>query len=186
MNEMSIMQMSELAQVVRHAIDQEGEQLMKRAGELNGFTRVLQVLENLIQDNQKQQEEIESLKEQLSDEKKQRAELEMKMAEMSKLSAGVAKKASEEAVLQALRTYVNRSKRKTADKRAFAKTAILEMANANGLMLPEELSIMIDFLDDELSDQKVVNVTMHNPKIDGPLYGISHNENVNLGGRIHG
>ena len=174
--------LNEIALTLRRSLEKENEQMMKRMNQQNEMLLLIENSEKLLTENKRQRDEIESLKEQLVDERRQRAELEMKMAEMSKLSTGVAKKASEEAVLQALRTYVNRSKRKTADKRAFAKTAILEMANANGLMLPEELSIMIDFLDDELSDQKVVNVTMHNPKIDGPLYGISHNENVKLGG----
>ena len=62
-------------------------------------------------------------------------------------------------MLKALRTYVNRSKRKTIDKRAFAKTATLEIANANGLLLPEDLAAMIESLDDELTDPKVVNVS---------------------------
>ena len=77
---------------------------------------------------------------------------------MSKLSTGMAKKASEDNLLKALRTYVNRSKRKTADKRAFAKSATLEIANANGLIIPEDLAAAIDSLDDEQAEPKVVNV----------------------------
>ena len=82
----------------------------------------------------------------------------MKLAELSKLSAGMAKKASEEAMLKALRTYANTSKRKTVDKRTFAKTAILELANVNGLMLPDDLAATIEALDDEQPEAKVVNV----------------------------
>ena len=52
--------------------------------------------------------EIESLREQLAEEKRARAELEMKIAELSKLSAGMAKKSSEEDLLKALRTYANK------------------------------------------------------------------------------
>lgn len=100
--------------------------------------------------------ENESLREQLAEEKRARAELEMKMAELSKLSAGVAKKSSEEDLLKALRTYANRSKRKTADKRMFAKSAILEIAIANGLDLPEDLKAVIESLDDEQTEPKIV------------------------------
>ena len=67
----------------------------------------------------------------------------------------MAKKASEDNLLKALRTYVNRSKRKTADKRAFAKSATLEIANANGLDLPEDLKAAIESLDDEQAEPKV-------------------------------
>ena len=70
----------------------------------------------------------------------------------------MAKKASEDNQIKALRTYVNRSKRKTPDKRVFAKYAMLEIANANGLTLPEELAATIDSLDDEQPEPKVVNV----------------------------
>ena len=103
-------------------------------------------------------EENVSLRQQLEEGREQRAELEMKLMEMSKLSAGMAKKASEENLLRALRTYVNRSKRKTADKRAFAKSATLEIANANGLNLPDDLRAAIESLDDEQIEAKVVTV----------------------------
>ncbi len=109
-------------------------------------------------DNERLQADNDSMRQQLSDEKQQRNKAEMQLNEMSKLSTDVAKKSSEENVLKALRKYVNRSKRKTADKRAFAKSATLEIANANGLDLPEDLKADIDALDDEQPDPKVMNV----------------------------
>lgn len=105
-----------------------------------------------------QKEVFEKNNRQLVDEKRQREELEMKLAELNKLSAGMAKKASEEAMLKVLRTYANTSKRKTVDKRTFAKTAILELANVNGLVLPDDLAATVESLDDEQPDPKVVNV----------------------------
>lgn len=84
--------------------------------------------------------------------------LEMQLAEMKKISEGMAKKASEEAMLKALGTYAKASKRKSVDKRTFAKTAILELANVNGLVLPDDLAATIESLDDEQPDPKVVNV----------------------------
>ena len=104
-------------------------------------------------------QEYVSLQEQVAVEKRLRTEAEMKLAELNKLSAGMAKKASEEAMLKALRTYANTSKRKTVDKRSFAKAAILELANVNGLMLPDDLAATIESLDDEQPDTKVVNVS---------------------------
>lgn len=125
---------------------------------LNAVQEQSNINMELQEKNRKQQEEIERLARQLADEKRQREELEMKLAELSKLSAGMAKKASEEAMLKALRTYANTSKRKTVDKRTFAKTAILELANVNGLVLPNDLAATIESLDDEQPDPKVVNV----------------------------
>jgi hypothetical protein len=82
----------------------------------------------------------------------------MQLSEMSKLSAGVAKKASQEEVLKALRVFVNKSKRKKVEKRIAVKEMVLELANANGVLLPEDLSAAIDSLDDEQVEARVVNV----------------------------
>ena len=73
-------------------------------------------MKKLQEELSKQQKENESLKQQLIEERERRAMREMELAEMSKLSAGMAKKSSEEALLKALSAYVNRSKRKTAGK----------------------------------------------------------------------
>lgn len=136
-------------------------QLDERRQQLKELTQMVEVWDNLLTKCKKMEDEIESLQQQLTEEKKRNADLEMKLAEMGKLSAGVAMKASEEAMLKALRTYVNRSKRKTLDKRAFAKTATLEIANANGLILPEDLAIAIDSLDDEQAEPKTGPVTVN-------------------------
>ena len=82
----------------------------------------------------------------------------MKLSELSKLSAGVAKKSSQDEVLKALRTFVNKSKRKKYEKRVAIKEMVLEMANANSIVFPEDLSATLESLDDEPSESKVVNV----------------------------
>ena len=132
------------------------ERMREEEKEVDNYLMAIEVARELMSENKKQTAEIESLREQLQEEKRLRAEMEMKMAEMSKLSAGMAKKSSEEDLLKALRTYANRSKRKTADKRTFAKSAILEIANANALLLPEDLAATVDSLDDEQAEPKVV------------------------------
>ena len=134
------------------------ERMREEEKEVDNYLMAIEVARKLMSENEKQTAEIESLREQLQEEKRLRAEMEMKVAEMSKLSAGMAKKSSEEDLLKALRTYANRSKRKTADKRTFAKSAILEIANANALLLPEDLAATVDSLDDEQAEPKVVNV----------------------------
>lgn len=146
------------ARDARRSLEREREELMERAEQLDAHMRMLDELDEMLSVNSRLKEDYEDLQQQLNDEKRQRAELEMKLIEMSKLSAGMAKKASEDNLLKALRTYVNRSKRKTADKRAFAKSATLEIANANGLDLPEDLKAVIESLDDEQTEAKVVTV----------------------------
>ena len=147
---------SEMAQDAQRALEREREEMMERAELLNAHLRVLDEINEVLSENRRLQGLVEEQQQQLEDEKQQRAELEIKLMEMSKLLAGVAKKASEDNLLKALRTYVNRSKRKTADKRVFVKSAILEIANANGLDMPEDLKAAIETLDDEQLESKVV------------------------------
>ena len=132
------------------------ERMREEEKEVDNYLMAIEVARKLMSENEKQTAEIESLREQLQEEKRLRAEMEMKMAEMSKLSAGMAKKSSEEDLLKALRTYANRSKRKTLDKRTFAKSAILEIANVNNLTLPEGLATTVESLDDEQAEPKIV------------------------------
>ena len=82
----------------------------------------------------------------------------MRFKEMSKLSADVAKKSTEEELLKALRIFVNKSKRKRIEKRTAIKEMVLELAVANGLVFPDDLAAAVDSLDDEQSEAKVVNV----------------------------
>ena len=155
----AFMNYTEMAREARIELEHEREKLTDKLEQIDLFLQVMEHSDERDAAYKKLQEENEMLQQQLNEERKLKAELEMKMNEMSKLSAGVAKKSSEEDLLKALRTYVNRSKRKTADKRAFAKTATLEIANANGLDLPEDLKAAIESLDDEQTDPKVVNVS---------------------------
>ena len=148
----------EMAHEARRALERKYEELMDEVKQLDAYLRVLDEIDAVLKENSRLKDENEDLLQQLNDEKQQRAELEMKLMEMSKLSTGMAKKASEDNLLKALRTYVNRSKRKTGDKRAFAKSATLEIANANGLDLPEDLKAAIESLDDEQTEPKVVTV----------------------------
>ena len=136
----------------------EQERLTDEAKRLEEQRRMAEGMESLMDENERLQEEIENLQQQLADEKRQRAELEMKLKETRKFSDDVAKKTSEEGVIKALSTYVNRSKRKTADKRAYIKNMILEIVSVNGLSLPDELSSTIECLDDDLSEPKTVTV----------------------------
>ncbi len=156
--ENNLIDYSEMAHDARRALEREREELMERAGRLEVHMRMLDEVDRVMKENCQLKEDNENLLQQLDDEKQQRAELEMKLMEMGKLTTGMAKKASEDNLIKALRTYVNRSKRKTADKRAFAKSATLEIANANGLDLPEDLKAAIESLDDEQTEPKMVTV----------------------------
>lgn len=83
-----------------------------------------------------------------SEERMGRVSAEHKLAEARKMLAGMTQKASEESVIQALRNYVNSSKRKKHEKKAIAKSFVLEMILQNKLVLPDDLATEIDSLDD--------------------------------------
>lgn len=160
---------SEMSRDARRALERERDELIERADVVKTHLLVLDWIDEVLAENSRLQslvdegqslaedlqQQVDSLQQQLDNEKQQRAESDMKLIEMSKLSVGVAKKAPEGDMIKALRTYVNRSKRKTADKRAFAKTATLEIAVANGMDLPEDLKAAIEALDDEQVEPKV-------------------------------
>ena len=142
-------ELKEAAREARRQLEREQEELTERAEQLKGLMLALEGTEQLLQENEQQQEEIELLRQQLQDEKDRNTKLEMQLNEMSKLSASVAGKASQAEVLKALRVFVNKSKRKRLEKRIAIKEMVLELANANGLVLPEDLAAAIDSLDDE-------------------------------------
>lgn len=142
----------------RRTLDREREKMMERVELIDGLAQAMQAVDEILTENNSLKTELESLRTQLQMEKDLRTKAEMQLGEMSKLSAGVAKKASQEEVMQALRVFVNKSKRKKVEKRIAVKEMVLEMANANGVLLPEDLATAIDSLDDEQLEPKVVNV----------------------------
>lgn len=142
------------------SIDYYRDALTEAYDEIESRGEKIEELQRMLEDKEREYEILsgtaKNLLDAATDARNQKKELEMKLAEMKKISEVMAKKASEEAVLMALRTYANTSKRKTVDKRAFAKTSILEMANANGLTLPQEFAAAIESLDDERPELKMV------------------------------
>ena len=85
--------------------------------------------------------------------------MEMQLNEMSKFSAVMAKKSSEDDVIKFIRVFVNKSKQKTIKKRTLIKEMVLEFTYANGIVLPDDLMAAIYALDDEQPEPSVtVNV----------------------------
>jgi hypothetical protein len=168
------------------ALEREREEMMERVQTIDGMARAMEAVDDILAENERLKAENESLnaeneslnaenvglkeendtlQTQLLTERELRTKAEMQLGEMSKLSVGVAKKASQEELLPALRVFVNKSKRKKLEKRIAVKEMVLEMANANGLTLPEEFAAVIDSLDDEevASPTYVSNTVMVQP-----------------------
>ena len=156
----------------RRALDSKCEEAMESLQQMQGFSRVLEAAEQMLDENVRLREELEELQEQLLEEKDLRTKAEIQLKEMSQLSAGVAKKASQDELLKAIRVFVNKSKRKKIEKRIAVKEMVLEMVNANSIVLPEDLALAIDALDDEQTEARVVNVQ-------GNYNDIHDNGNVN-------
>ena len=139
----------EATREARRQLECEQERMKERTEQMKGFMLALEATEEVLQENERLREEMDQLRLQLQDEKDKNTKLEMQLKEMTKLSASVAGKASQEEVQKALRVFVNKSKRKKMEKRIAVKEMVLELANANGLVLPTDLAATIDSLDDE-------------------------------------
>lgn len=142
-------ELREAAREVRRQLEREQEELQERHEQLKGFMLALESTEEVLLENERLREEMVQLRSQWQEEKERNTRLEMQLNEMSKLSASVAGKASQDELLKALRVFVNKSKRKKMEKRIAVKEMVLELANANGLVLPSDLAASIDSLDDE-------------------------------------
>jgi hypothetical protein len=156
----------------RRALNREREEMMERVEMMGGVVRALEAADTILAENESLKSEMDELRAQLQAEKDLRTKAEMQLGEMSKLSAGVAKKASQEELLKALRVFVNKSKRKKLEKRIAVKEMVLELVIANGLTRPEDLAAAIDSLDDEQPEPRVVHVA-------GNYNDIHDNSNVN-------
>lgn len=139
----------EAMQEMLRQLESEDEKVLARHDELKGMMLTLKTNQDVLEENKRLQGKVEELQVLLQEEKERSTKLEMLLNEMGKMTASVAGKASQEEVLKALRVFVNKSKRKKLEKRVAVKEMVLELANANGLLLPEDLSATIDSLDDE-------------------------------------
>ncbi len=151
----------------------EAEELKTQMRIMEATQTLLDEIERLNNDLEDYRSEVDGLREQLQNEKDKNQQLEMRLSEMSKLSAGMAKKSSLEELLEALRIFINKSKQKRIEKRTAVKEMVLELANANGIVFPEDLAATLDSLDDEQPDPKVVNVA-------GNYNDIHNNDQVNM------
>ena len=102
----------EMMHDVRRALGSEKERLTERIEQLDGVMKMADMTDELLSQIDDLKEENERLSAENERLREDVQEKEMKLSELSKLSAGVAKKSSQDEVLKALRTFVNKSKRK--------------------------------------------------------------------------
>ena len=150
----------------KRELERDLEHLMETVQQKQNFLKAMECTGELIaensdlrDENESLRDEVESLRQQLQEERDTRQAAEVRLSELNKLSAGVAKKSSQDNLVKALRIFLNISKRKTQSKREAAKMVITEMITSAHVDLPEDILELLDHLDDEQTEPKVVNVT---------------------------
>ena len=156
---MNTVDLQEASRDAQRALEQERDRYVDRMSEVENYLKVIDCIDELIAENERLKEDLESMREMYEEEKDMRTKLELELNETKKLAVGVANKTSQEAMLKVISTFVNRSKQKKLEKRTMVKSIVLEMAMTNGLTLPADLAQTIDALDDERVEAKVVNVS---------------------------
>ena len=177
---MTIEELKDWKDDVRNELERDLEQVREKHEQISNYLRVLDAVDEMVTEHKNlkrqlddKQDEIDNLKDeidkvqsdndalrqQLLDEKERRLSSQTKLSELSKLTAGVAKKSSQDELIKAMRSYLNISRRKTQGKREAAKMVFMEMFTSAKLELPDDIMESLDHLDDDQDDPKVVNVT---------------------------
>lgn len=160
----------EMMRGVKRALEERKDKLTDEVESLNGILKMAELLDELLsrveeleeenktlqQENEKQQETINNQHEEIEKLRTENKEKDIQIAELSKLSVGVAKKSSQDDLQKAITKYMNVSKRKTISKRITVKTIIMELCNAVGFVMPKEMAETWAALDDEQPDPKTV------------------------------
>jgi len=167
-------QIEEMADEIRHRLNQEQEALAERSAQLSDSLKLLDVTVALQAENRQLQEQRNSRQRQLEeanqrlavaekklDEEKQlRQTAEMRLKEMGQLSAGVVRESGQMELVKALQTFLNKSKRKRIEKRAAIKEMILELCTANKMTLPDDLAEQIQNFDDMIEKPDSAQVSV--------------------------
>ena len=139
----------EAAEDTCRQLKREQEELDERAEQLKTRMRMAEATKSMLNRMKQLEDENRLLRETNEEQERQLQEKDMLLKELNKLSAGVAKKSSQDDVSKALRIYLNTSKRKTLAKREAAKTVFLELIAAAKLDVPEEIMDLLNHFDDE-------------------------------------
>ena len=155
---------------VRRVLGSERDRLTERIEQFEGVMKMADMTDELVSKFKALKDENEKLCAENERFRREVQEKEMKLSELSKLSVRVAKNASHDELLKALSLFVNKSKRKKYEKRVAIKEMVLELANANSIVFPEDLAATLDSLDDEPSEPKVaVQVDVVENKFQAPV-----------------
>ena len=147
--EIDIVDMKEQLRDVRRCLERECERLQERMDAQNGYLRLLEQYESLVDENERLRCELEEQQAENDRLQQQLADKDLKLNELGKFSVGVAKKSSQEGLEKAFRIYINTSKRKTQAKREVARAQLLDFITTAKLEMPEDIMELLNHLDDE-------------------------------------
>ena len=159
-------------EVLQQRLYEEQEQRKKDAQMVASVSKISKDNENLRLNIATISKQYEKMSKELEEHKIHNAFLDMQLKETQKLSKKHTHKEPDDVMIDVIRKYINISKNKTQDKRAVIKTVILEIVMQNSLVLPNDLVAVINSLDDERYNPKVVNIS-------GNYNDIHDNGNVN-------
>lgn len=163
----------EVLSLARRDLDHRIEKLQEQDDNLKEMEALLTYVK-------KMEAQYEQVKAERDDMREEVKALKMQIDEMKKVANKVAEKTEHDDLQKVFRTYLNRSKQKTAKKRGYIRMVIMEMAMAANLELPEDVVATLETFDDVPKDEPVVNIYEKDSCNFGP--GSSQNGDVRYGG----
>ena len=142
--------------LINDILNRSRADLDRRKAELNDQAEAQKALEAFVARAIRNEESLEQIRQERDALKDEVRALNMKLSELQKVTAKVAEKTEHDDLLKVLRTYMNRSKNKTAKKRGYIKMVITEMAMTAGLALPDDMVETLGAFDDEA--EKSINI----------------------------
>ena len=142
--------------LINDILNRSRADLDRRKAELNDQAEAQKALEAFVARAIRNEESLEQIRQERDALKDEVRALNMKLSELQKVTAKVAEKTEHDDLLKVLRTYMNRSKNKTAKKRGYIKMVITEMAMTAGLTLPDDMVETLGAFDDEA--EKSINI----------------------------
>lgn len=157
---MNTLEYNEMARDVHRELEHEREKAADRLQQVDNFLQLMEYANESVSQVEDLRQQVEELQEKVDELQRQLEEKELQLTEFSKLTAGVAKKSSQEVLEKALRTYINISKRKTQAKREVARAQLLDFIATAKLEMSEDLLEQLNHLDDETDTAAPVTVNV--------------------------
>ena len=158
---MNTVDLQEASRDAQRALEQERDRYVDRITEVENYLKVMDCIDELLAENERQKEDIEQLQAENEDLHQQLEDKDLKLNELGKFTVNMAKKSPQEFLEKAFRIYLNTSKRKTQAKREVARAQLLDFITTAKLEMPDDIMDMLDHLDDEQPESApTTNVTV--------------------------